>query len=95
MRIHAIPSSSSSYTCVSQVSLRVVRDKIQPDPVLAQSSGHVDDDMQFFSVDASCEMDGRESRYIKEVLAWYREEDTGDLKTSLVSCFGLVRARDT
>ena len=28
------------------------------------------------------EMSGRESRYIKEVLGWYREEDAGDLKRS-------------
>ena len=27
-------------------------------------------------------MDGRESRYIKEVLDWYRDEDAGDLKRS-------------
>ena len=25
-------------------------------------------------------MDGRESRYIKEVWDWYRDEDTGDLR---------------
>ena len=39
-------------------------------------------DIQISAVDALCEMDGRESRYIKEVLDWYREEDTGDLKIS-------------
>ena len=27
-------------------------------------------------------MDGRESRYIKEVLDWYRDEDAGDLRRS-------------
>ena len=27
-------------------------------------------------------MDGRESRYIKEVFDWYRDEDAGDLRRS-------------
>ena len=39
-----------------------------------QNSGHVDDDMQIFALDAFYEMDGRESRYINEVLDWYREK---------------------
>ena len=60
----------------------MVRDKIRPDPVLFQNSGHVDDDIQISALDVLCEIDGRESRYIKEVLGWYREEGTGDLKIS-------------
>ena len=28
------------------------------------------------------EMDGRQSRYIKEVLDWHRDEDAGDLRRS-------------
>ena len=32
------------------------------------------------ALDAFCEMDGRRSRYIGEVLEWYRGEDVGDLK---------------
>ena len=59
--------------------------QIRPDPVLAQSSGHVDNDTQISALDVLCEMDRRESRYIKEVLGWYREEDTGDLKLSALS----------
>ena len=50
--------------------------------VLAQKSCHVEDDVQISALDAFCEMDGRKSRYIGEVLDWYRGEDTGDLKRS-------------
>ena len=46
-----------------------------------QKSGHVDDDVQSSALDAFCEMDGRKSRYIGEVLEWYRGEDAGDLKS--------------
>ena len=38
-------------------------------PVPVKVSGHVDDDMQTSALDVLCEIDGRESRYIKEVLA--------------------------
>ena len=34
------------------------------------------------------EMDGRESRYIKEVLDWYQDEDAGDLKRSELNLKG-------
>ena len=47
-----------------------------------QKSGHVDDDVQISALDALYEMDGRKSRYIGEVLEWYRGEDTGDLNRS-------------
>ena len=48
-----------------------------------QNSGHVDDDIQISALDdVFYEKDGRESRYIKEVLDWYREEDAGDLRRS-------------
>ena len=43
-----------------------------------QKSGHVDDDVHTVFY----EMDGRKSRYIREVLDWYRGEDAGDLKRS-------------
>ena len=33
-------------------------------------------------------MDGRESRYIKEVLDWYGDEDAGDLKRSALNLKG-------
>ena len=52
----------------------------RPEPVSVQNSGHVDDDIQSSVLDPSYEMDGRESRYIKEVLDWYRHEDVGDLR---------------
>ena len=54
----------------------------RPQPVLVQKSGRVDDDMQISAVDVFCEMDGRESRCVKEVLDWYREEDAGGLRRS-------------
>ena len=45
-----------------------------------QSSGHVDDDTQISALDVSLEMDGQKSRYIQEVLNWYREQDAGDFR---------------
>ena len=47
-----------------------------------QKLGHVDDDVQISALDAFYEMDGRKSRYIGEVLEWYRGEDARDLKRS-------------
>ena len=45
-----------------------------------QNSNHVDDDVQISALDdVFCEKDGRESRYIKEVLDWYWEEDAGEV----------------
>ena len=54
----------------------------RPGPVLVQKSGHVHDDLQISALDVFYEMDGRKSRYIGEVLEWYRGEDAGDLKRS-------------
>ena len=45
-------------------------------------SSHVDDDVQISTLDAFYEMDGRKSRYIRDVLDWYRGEDAGDPKRS-------------
>ena len=56
----------------------------RPRPVLVQKSDHVDDDEQISALDAFYEMGGRQSRYIGEVLDWYRGEDAGDLKRSEV-----------
>ena len=42
----------------------------------------VDDDMQISALDVFYEMDGRMSRYIGEVLGWFREEDARDPKRS-------------
>ena len=36
----------------------------------------------FSSLDVFYQADGRESRCIKEVSDWYREEDAGDLRRS-------------
>ena len=47
-----------------------------------QKSRHVDDDVLISALHAFYEMDGRKSRYIGEVLEWYRGEDVGDLKRS-------------
>ena len=47
------------------------------DTVLVQKSGHDDDDVQISALDAFYVMDGRKSRYIGEVLDWYRGEDAG------------------
>ena len=54
----------------------------RPGSVLVQKSGHVDDDVQLCALDAFHEKDGRKSRYIGEVLDWYRGEDASDLKRS-------------
>ena len=59
----------------------------QPRSVLVQKSGHVDDDVQISALDPFYEMDGRKSRYIGEVLDWYRGEDAGDLKRSELNEF--------
>ena len=47
-----------------------------------QWSGHVDDDVQIYALDAFYEMDGPKSRYIGEVLDWYRGEGARDLQRS-------------
>ena len=52
----------------------------RPRSVLVQKSGHVDDDVQISALDPFYEMDGRKSRYIREVLEMYRGEDARDLK---------------
>ena len=58
-----------------------------PGSVLVQNSGHVDDDIQISASDAFYEMDGRKSRYIRELLDRYRGEDAGDLRTSELNDF--------
>ena len=55
----------------------------RPGSVLVLESGHVDDDILISALDAAFYgMDGCKSRYIGEVLDWYRGEDAGDLKRS-------------
>ena len=58
-----------------------------------QKSGHVDDDVQISVLDAFYEADGRKSRYIGEVLEWYRGEDAGDLLRSELNEFEKVIRR--
>ena len=52
----------------------------RPRSVLVHKSGYVDDDVQISALDVFYEMDGRKSRYIGDVLEWYRREDAGDFK---------------
>ena len=54
----------------------------RPGSVLVQKPGRMDDDVQISALDAFFEKDERRSRYIGEVLEWYRGEDAGDLKRS-------------
>ena len=54
----------------------------QQEPVLVQNLGHVDGDIHISALDVFYEMDGRESRYIREVLNWCRKGDVGDLRRS-------------
>ena len=76
------PNTSSPSTTHVSFEYPASERQVRPEPVLVQTSGHVDDDIQISALGVFYEMDGRESRYIKEVLAWYREEDTGDSKKS-------------
>ena len=48
-----------------------------------QKSGHVDDDVQISALDPFYKMDGRKSRYIRDVLDWYRGEDARVLNIAL------------
>ena len=76
-------ASSASSSSVPAVSLECPASGEKQDrlgPFLVQNLSHVDDDIQISALDALFEMDGRSSRYIREVLEWYRGEDTGDLR---------------
>ena len=74
--------SSSSTTHVSLEYPASGEKQDRPELVLVQNSGHVDDDTQISALDLFYEMDGRKSRYIKEVLDWYRDERATDLRRS-------------
>ena len=77
------PSTSSSSTVyVSQEYLVSGRKQDPLEPVFVHYPSHVDDDIQISALDVCYQMDGRESRYIKEVLDWYWEEDARDLRRS-------------
>ena len=75
-------AAESSDTSVDLEYLASGETQERPGSVLVQTSGHVDDDVQISALDPFYEMDGRKSRYIGEVLDWYRREDAGDLKRS-------------
>ena len=75
-------ASSSSSLHVSLAYLASGETQDRQEPVLVQKSGHDDGDVQTSALDAFHEMDGRQSRYIREVLDGYRREDAGDLKRS-------------
>ena len=75
-------TSSSSFTHVSLEYSTCGERQDRRGPVLVQNSSHVDVDTQTSALDVFYETDGRESRYIKEVFDWYRDEDAGDLRRS-------------
>ena len=62
------PNTSSSSTMHVSPERPVSGERqARPEPVLVQNPGHVDDDIHISAVDVFYEMDGRKSRYIKEV----------------------------
>ena len=73
-------TSSSSTTYVSLEHPASGERQDRTEPVHVQNSGRVDDDIHISALDVFYEMDGRRSRYNKEVLDWYGEEDAGDLR---------------
>ena len=73
-------TSSSSTRHVSPEYPASCERQDRPQPVVVHNSGHVDDDIQISALDVFYEMDGRKSRYIKEVLDWHLEEDARDLR---------------
>ena len=77
------PSESASFDPLAPLEY-LARGETQdrPGSVLVQKSGHVHDDVQISALDAIYEMDGRKTRYIGEVLDWYRGQDARDLKRS-------------
>ena len=76
----ALSVSASSDPLVALQYLASGETQDRPGSVFLQKSVHVDDDVQISALDAFYRMDGRNSRYIGQVLEWYREEDAGDLK---------------
>ena len=76
--------STSSFSTV-HVSLEYPESGTKKDPlehVFVYYSGHVEDDIQISALDVFYQVDRRESRQIKEVSDWFREEDAGDLRRS-------------
>ena len=70
------PNTSSSLTMHVSLEHPACGEKQdRPESVFVQNSSHVEDDIQISALDVLYEMDGPKSRYIKEVLDWYRDED--------------------
>ena len=65
-------ASASSDPYVALEYLASCETQSLPGSVLVQKSGHVDDDVPISALDAFYEKDGRRSRYIGEVLEWFR-----------------------
>ena len=79
----ATSAAASSYPTVALECPASGEIQDQPGSVFVQTSGHYADDVHIYALDAFHEMDGRKSRYIREVLDWYRGEDARDLKNWL------------
>ena len=58
---------------------------------LMQKSG--DDDVRISALDAFCKKDGRRSRYIGQVLEWYRGENAGESQKMNWSRSGMFSRR--
>ena len=63
--------SSSSTMHVSLEYLASGEKQDRPEPILVQKTRHIDDDIPIPALEVYYEIDGRKSRYIKEVLDWY------------------------
>ena len=64
----------------------------RPGSALVQKSG--DDDVRISALDAFCKKDGRRSRYIGQVLEWYRGEDAGESRKMNWSRSGMFSRRN-
>ena len=70
----ASSASASSDPTVTLEEIASGETQSRPGSVLVQKSGHVDDDVHISALDAFCETDARNSRYIGEVLEWSEEK---------------------
>ena len=66
--VSSVPTCALEYPASGETQSR-------PGSVLVQKTGHFDDYVQISALVAFHEVDGRSSRYIGEVLEWYRGED--------------------
>ena len=78
---HESPNTSaSSDPCVALEYLASGETQSRSGSVFVQKSGHIDDHVQISALDAFYGKDERRSRFIGEVLEWYRGKDAGDIK---------------